>query len=249
MSELVSSRRRAATGLVSMVVGAAALFWAFPGNAGANESSVRQTPPSSEEFEGNPTCPEGLTEFKIDPPADGEHSDGTLTVNITLNDTDEGQTVDWTSDIGVDVVIVKGGNGAIVYTYDPEATAGTGLHAPVAGGSGKWADVSHISFCYDEDEGTTTTEGETTTTEASTTTTEASTTTVGEETTTTAGEETTTTVKAAEDTTTTVVAAPTGELPKTGSGTQVLLTIAGLILLVGGAALTASRVAKLRRLT
>ena len=42
-----------------------------------------------------------------------------------------GQTFDWTSNIGVDAVFVKGGPvGGNLYVYDPEATADTGLHAP-----------------------------------------------------------------------------------------------------------------------
>ena len=35
MSGLVDPRRRVIIGLVSMVLGAVALIWAFPGNAGA----------------------------------------------------------------------------------------------------------------------------------------------------------------------------------------------------------------------
>jgi LPXTG-motif cell wall-anchored protein len=36
------------------------------------------------------------------------------------------------------------------------------------------------------------------------------------------------------------VAAPVGQLPKTGSGTRLPLMVAGITLLLGGAALTAS---------
>jgi LPXTG-motif cell wall-anchored protein len=50
----------------------------------------------------------------------------------------------------------------------------------------------------------------------------------------------TTTVLAPSTTTTSLVAAPVGELPRTGSGTRVLLAVAGIVLLVGGAALTGS---------
>jgi hypothetical protein len=46
------------------------------------------------------------------------------------------------------VVIVKGGDSANIYTYDPEAMSGTGLHAPT-NPSGGPAALSHITFCYD----------------------------------------------------------------------------------------------------
>jgi LPXTG-motif cell wall-anchored protein len=44
------------------------------------------------------------------------------------------------------------------------------------------------------------------------------------------------------------VAAPVGQLPRTGSGTRVLLIVAGIILLFGGAALTGSAKLGQRRL-
>jgi hypothetical protein len=106
---------------------------------------------------GNPTCSDlvdgGVTEFKIEPVTGGTHTDGTLSVTITLHDTADGQTFDWTSNIGVDAVFAKGGPQGNLYVYDPEATADTGLHAP-ANPSGEWAGLSHISFCYDKDETT-----------------------------------------------------------------------------------------------
>lgn len=103
---------------------------------------------------GNPSCPAGLNELKVDPPADGQFSDnkdetpGPLVVTLTV---DEGaKEFDWTSNIGVDVVIVKGGPNANVYTYSPESTGDTNLHAPLnEDGSDDWYGLSHISFCYD----------------------------------------------------------------------------------------------------
>ena len=71
----------------------------------------------------------------------GPHTDGTLEVTIS-NLTD--LTFDWTSNIGVDGVVVKDGvDGANFYLYDPEDTADTDLSVP-----GERA-ISHISFCYD----------------------------------------------------------------------------------------------------
>src|SRR4030042_6278094 len=88
------------------------------------------------------------TEFKIDPNADGVYSDGTLTVTI-LNTTDD-KTFDFTSNIGVDSVFVKAGAaGSYLYRYDPpaEITGDTALTSPGASGN----QISHISFCYDAD--------------------------------------------------------------------------------------------------
>ncbi|HXV70305.1 MAG TPA: LPXTG cell wall anchor domain-containing protein, partial [Acidimicrobiia bacterium] len=137
--------------------------------------------------------------------------------------------------------------------YDPpsESTGDTNLVTP-----GNNA-ISHISFCWDiVNPTTTTTEAETTTTEAETTTTEA------EETTTTQAEETTTTV---EDTTTTTigdevlptvittstVADPTTTaadevldthvLPFTGSDNDMLALLAGGLGLLGALVLASTR--------
>jgi hypothetical protein len=127
---------------------------------------------------GNVACPAGLTELKVEPVADGTFTDGTLTVTIDVRSTAGGQVFDWTSNIGVDVVIVKGGNASNIYTYDPpaESTGDTGLHAPV-NRSGSFAGLSHISFCYDVEPPTTTTTTTTTTDPKTTTTTDPKTTT------------------------------------------------------------------------
>jgi hypothetical protein len=114
-------------------------------------------------IDDNITCaaeaPEGETwlELKVDPVVGGTFTsaDGLLEVTITItetNDEDEPTVFDWTSNIGVDAVFAKGGSGGgNLYLYDPEATEDTGLHAPETGGSGKFAGLSHISFCYDKD--------------------------------------------------------------------------------------------------
>src|SRR5687768_15722301 len=104
---------------------------------------------------GNPSCPTGLTELKVEPVPDADgnynYNDGILFVTITIVNTANGQTFKWTSNIGVDVVIVKGGPNANVFVYNPEATSDTGLHAPVNSDNGQYFGLSHISFCYDVD--------------------------------------------------------------------------------------------------
>lgn len=104
----------------------------------------------------NPSCadlaPPGETwiELKVQPVEDGTYSDGTLTVTIDVRDTAAGNVVDWTSNIGLDAVFVKGGPSGNLYQYDPpsEETSDTGLH-PQVGPSGDYLGLSHLSFCYD----------------------------------------------------------------------------------------------------
>jgi hypothetical protein len=146
MGNRITIRRSLVLGLAA-VAGAVGLFTVLP--ASAEHVDPVQVP-------GNAPCPAGLTELKVEPVADGTFTDNTLTVTIDVRDTADGQVFDWTSNIGVDVVIVKGGNASNVYTYVPESTGDTGLHAP-ENRSGNFAGLSHISFCYDVGEEPTTT--------------------------------------------------------------------------------------------
>jgi hypothetical protein len=146
MGNRITIRRSLVIGLAA-VAGAVGLFTVLP-------ASAEHVDPV--EVPGNAPCPAGLTELKVEPVADGTFTDGTLTVTIDVRDTADGQVFDWTSNIGVDVVIVKGGNASNVYTYVPESTGDTGLHAP-ENRSGNFAGLSHISFCYDDGEEPTTT--------------------------------------------------------------------------------------------
>jgi hypothetical protein len=91
------------------------------------------------------------TELKVDPNADGTFNDGTLIVTITNTTNDD--TFDWTSNIGVDGVLAKGGQaGSNFYRYDPpaESTGDSDLGVPGPENNG----ISHISFCYDVEEPT-----------------------------------------------------------------------------------------------
>lgn len=111
-------------------------------------------PPSGNGIEpvyvpGNPTCGclgYGDYERKIEPVVSGTYNiDGTNTITIVVS----GSYVDWTSTIGIDSVVVKGGPNANLYVYDPEASSDTDLHAPINPHSGQVYGLSHISFCYD----------------------------------------------------------------------------------------------------
>ncbi len=121
---------------------------------GASAASVTPTVVS-----GNPTCV-GLGYvygFKPqpEPPPSGTYTfpDGVNTVTITS----VGTYFDWTSTLGIDAVIVKGGPNANVYVYQPpaESFADTVLNAPINPGNNKPYGISHIEFCYDYEVGVT----------------------------------------------------------------------------------------------
>src|SRR5687768_7343678 len=122
---------------------------------GSQDSIARaaSVTPELHDIQGNLTCAatagSGQTwiELKIDPNADGVYSDGTLTV--TISNTTNDKTFDFTSNIGVDAVIVKAGAaGSYLYRYDPptEVTGDTNLTSP---GAANQNSISHIAVCYD----------------------------------------------------------------------------------------------------
>ena len=93
---------------------------------------------------GNVTCADlnpAWLETKIDKGTSGSSTENGVTLEDVV--TDNGTTVAWTASAGIDAVIVKGSNGANVYTYSPEATSGSGLTAPAP------HEVSHVSACHD----------------------------------------------------------------------------------------------------
>jgi hypothetical protein len=117
---------------------------------------VQPVAAQGEEVPDNPTCTElGYDAgYKLDPPSPGTYTfpDGVHTVTIT---SDDGIYFDWTSTLGIDAVIVKGGPNANLYEYDPpaESFGDTGLHSPLgAGPDGTQPHaISHIDFCYSVD--------------------------------------------------------------------------------------------------
>ena len=100
-------------------------------------------------FDGNPSCADlgYASGFKPqpEPPPTGDYSDGVITVHIDS----DGTYFSWSSSHGIDAVIVKGGDNANVYVYDPESTADSGLSAPINANNGSPFEISHIDFCYD----------------------------------------------------------------------------------------------------
>ena len=68
------------------------------------------------------------------------------TITISNND---GTFFDWASSpFALGAVVVKGGNSANVFYYNPAAFMDTDLYSPI-NASGGIADVSHASFCWD----------------------------------------------------------------------------------------------------
>jgi hypothetical protein len=89
-------------------------------------------------------------EYKVDPPRSGTFrlANGTNTVTTVIDA--KTMYVDWKATIGIDAVVVKGSTTANVYRYTPKSRADGHLHSPV-NASGKFAQISHVSFCYNND--------------------------------------------------------------------------------------------------
>ncbi len=111
---------------------------------------------------GNPSCKDLIdpaTElpyvngFKLpdEPPPSGESTTYTYpgsSYSVTVTIDSNGVYFDWTSEIDVDAVIVKGSNSANVYVYSPAAALGDTVLNPPVNASGDPAAISHIEFCY-----------------------------------------------------------------------------------------------------
>ena len=79
----------------------------------------------------NPSCADlgdNFDEIKFDPPISGTISKDGMVITILA----DGTIVDWSSNFGIDAVIVKGGPNANVVWYDPESTGDTGLTALIS---------------------------------------------------------------------------------------------------------------------
>jgi hypothetical protein len=132
-----------AAGLVLALGVAGVVFAALPRAAAASVEPVW--------VEDNPSCTDLGYDFgyKVDPPSAGTYTfpDGVNTVTVTT----DGIYFGWTSTLGIDAVIVKGGPDANLYVYDPptESFGDAGLHSPINPSNGQPYGLSHIEFCYD----------------------------------------------------------------------------------------------------
>jgi len=100
---------------------------------------------------GNPTCASinpGWDELRVNGSTSGTYTDGTLTVDATFSSTPADGSLAWSSDLGVDAVLVKGGADASLYASHSEATSDSGLTAPLNPVNGKYFGISHVSYCY-----------------------------------------------------------------------------------------------------
>lgn len=107
---------------------------------------------------GNPTCSQlisgvdGLVEFKINDPADGNFLHGTASFEIDVRSTALGPVFDWEIAGGqVYGIVAKGGPNANLYDYAGNGVLvfhDDGLHSPTNPNNGKYYGLSHISFCY-----------------------------------------------------------------------------------------------------
>ena len=139
--------RKVTLPLGMLLIALLVIMAAFMGRAStAGAASVTPTA-----IEGNPTCVSLGYDFGFKPLSNGveatgsgEYSDGVLTVVVTVTG---GNTISFTSNIGVDAVIVKGGPVANVYTYNPESFGDTGL--VTATNNNEPYGLSHFTFCYD----------------------------------------------------------------------------------------------------
>jgi hypothetical protein len=137
----MSARPTRSLTLRALVVGTAFTALALPAPASATWGHI----------DGNPRCPSGLRELKLDPVPQGTTTltDGKLRVTVTT----KGRYFSWSADQGVDLVLAKGGPMANPYRYSPEATSGSYLRPPINRSNGQPYGISHITFCYDLDRG------------------------------------------------------------------------------------------------
>lgn len=102
---------------------------------------------------GNPTCTTLGYSFGFKPNTPSE-ADPTGTHAIpggSITVTKSGDSISWTSTVGIDAVIIKGGPNANLYAYDPpaESFGDTNLVAPINPNNGMPYGFSHVEFCYD----------------------------------------------------------------------------------------------------
>lgn len=101
----------------------------------------------------NPSCTDLGYDFgfKVEQPGTGTFPiEGLSGQSVTIT-SDDGISFDWTSTLGIDAVLVKGGPNANAYVYDPpsESFGDTDLHAPINPNNQTPFGLSHIDFCYD----------------------------------------------------------------------------------------------------
>jgi hypothetical protein len=88
-------------------------------------------------------CTDGLSFYKIDPPNDGTYLGG-FVADFWGN---QGQYLDFVSDLRVFAVLVKGGPDAFLYCFEGGVYGATDLYAPLNGGGQRPA-ISNVQYAY-----------------------------------------------------------------------------------------------------
>ena len=77
-----------------------------------------------------------------------------MSIDYSFDGGNQGTTLEWNSNLGIDAVILKASTKANVYKYDPEATEDAGLRTPVRvskKGDKQYYGISHVTFCWDRE--------------------------------------------------------------------------------------------------
>jgi hypothetical protein len=155
-------RKKLFAGTVATALGAAVAL-AAPAVATTNSTpaSVGNVTPvvlDSPGPGGNATCAQvGLEEFgdadyyeftsdRVAYDSDGDTFDVPFPAGVTVTVTDD-KSVAFESEFAVGAVIVKGGDGANIYVYDPQDSSDSGLTAPL-NARGKPVGLGNLTFCW-----------------------------------------------------------------------------------------------------
>jgi len=256
MGQVTRARRRAAAGFAAILGGTVGLAFVGAGTANAHEG----TEPVP--IEGNLDCADlaelleledvEWEEDKIEPFPDANGSyDYTLSDRGTPDDESDDavftlevfdrKRFNWTSNVGIDAIVSKGGDGAggsYYYYFDGEELTEDVDYTVPPWGQWDRNSISHVTICWDDEDAP-----ETTTTTSTTMPEETTTTTAPPTTDTTAPPSSDTTATTVAPSSTVTTAAPTTtttvgeELPETGSNSTMMLVALGAALLAVGAGL------------
>ncbi len=98
--------------------------------------------------DGNPKCSDyGLVGFKPEDTMTGTYTYDVYGMGVLTTTIKDGPLVDWSAAFGIDKVIIKGGPNANVYSYTL-ATSDTNLTTPTNPKNNKPYGLSHVEFCY-----------------------------------------------------------------------------------------------------